>query len=463
MTAEQRSETARTFAARPDVWPAVRMIARRCGRILALAGALSAPLFLVACEEENAYVPPPLPKVTVARPLVQEVTEYLEFTGTTAAYAWVEVPARVPGVLTHVHFEPGTPVDEGDLLFTIDPDEYDALVKAAEAELAQAEARQTETGKTLERSETLAERGNVSQAKVDEARADSASAKAEVMVRKANLDRARINLGYTEVKAPITGRVGRNLMDVGNLVGQGETTILTDITTYDPMYVYFDVNERDLLRVMSMSRKDDVGEGPAGKRESTPLELSLANETGFPHRGVTDFAESQVDPETGTLRVRGVFDNPGERPLLLPGLFARVRVPIAKRPDMPLVTERAIGFDQSGQYVLVVNAENTVEKRKVDLGPMVDGLLVVESGVAANDLVVVNGLQRAREGIEVEAAEVDMATLSASAIEGAIAAEDEAGARKEGPEESDEVPLSGAPEDGEASGADQAASDAAAE
>jgi len=309
-----------------------------------------------------------MPKVprTPARPLIEEVTEYLEFTGTTAAFA---------------------------------------------------------------------------------------SAKAEVLVRKAYLTRARINFGYTEVKAPISGRVGRNLVDVGNLVGQGETTLLTDITTYDPMYVYFVVNERDLLRVMSISRKEDDDEGRAGKRDPTPLELGLANDTGYPHSGVSDFAESQVDPDTGTFRVRGVFDNPGDQPVLFPGLFARIRVPIAKRPDMPLATGRAIGFDQSGQYVLVVSAENVIEKRSVALGSTVDGLQVVESGVEANDLVVVNGLQRAREGIEVAADEVDMATLSASAIEAAAeadeVADEEASARKEGPQVGDEVPPSGASDDGD--------------
>ncbi len=416
------------------------------GRILAIVGALSAPLLLLACEEENTYVPPPLPKVTVARPLIKEVTEYLEFTGTTVAYAQVEVSARVPGVLTSMHFEPGTPVNKGDLLFTIDPEEYEALVKAAEAELIRAEARKTETEKTLQRVETLVERGHVSQAKVDEARADFSSAKAEILVRKANLKRDQINLGYTEVKAPISGRVGRNLVDVSNLVGQGETTILTDITTYDPIYVYFEVNERDLLRVMSMNRKQDADEGRAGKRPPSPLELGLANETGYPHSGITDFSSSQVDPDTGTLRVRGIFDNPGQLPLLLPGLFARIRAPIAKRPDMPLVTERAIGFDQSGQYVLVVSAEKVVEKRSVTLGPTVDGLRVVESGVEADELVVVNGLQRAREGVEVEAEQVDMATLTASAIEGAIDVDEEARAQKKGLELSDQLPMSGAPE-----------------
>ncbi len=416
----------------------------RRARIAAL-GVVSASLLLFACEEQNTYVAPPAPKVTVAKPLVTEVTEYLEFTGTTSAYARVDVPARVPGVLQRVHFEPGTPVNQGDLLFTIDPVEYEALVKAAEAELARAEAREIETAKTLQRSETLLKRGNISQAKVDEARADSLSAKAEVLVRKANLTRDKINLGYTQVIAPISGRVGRNLVDVGNLVGRGEATILTDITTFNPIYVFFDINERDLLRVMAMSRSMDADEGRAGKREATPLELGLATEDGFPHIGQTDFAESQVDPNTGTLRVRGVFENPGKQPILLPGLFARIRLPIATRPDLPLVTERAVGFDQSGQYLLVVNDENVVEKRNVTLGQLVDGLRVVEQGIEADERVVVVGLQRAREGLEVEPEEIDMKSLSAPAIEAAIQAKREP-----------EVPEQSAPAD---DAADAAAAD----
>lgn len=395
------------------------MLNKACRRALILLGALGAPVLLLACEEENTYVAPPPPKVTVATPVIQDVTEYLESTGTLVAYAQTEVRARVPGILESMHFEPGTPVSQGDLLFIIDPEEYDAQVKAAEAELEKAKARRTETARTLERAQTLFERGNVSEAKLDEARADTLSARAEVLVRQANLTRAQINLGYTEVTAPINGRVGRNLVDVGNLVGEGEATILTDITTYDPIYVYFEVNERDLLEVAEKQKqaKEAEDDGQAGKRNPLPLELGLANEEGYPRVGLTDFAESEVDADTGTLRVRGVFDNPGRRPDLYPGLFARVRIPYDKSPDMPLVTERAIGFDQSGQYVLVVAAENTVEKRNVSLGRIVDGLRVITSGVAADDLVVVNGLQRAREGAVVEVEQTDMASLTASAIE----------------------------------------------
>ncbi len=408
------------------------MLRKRHRAALSVLGAIITPLVLLGCEEQNTYVAPPPPKVTVAKPLVQDVTEYLEFTGTTVAYARVEVPARVPGVLQSMHFEPGTPVNEGDLLFTIDPVEYEAQVQAAEAELARAEARRTETAKTLERAETLIKRGNISQAKVDEARADFLAAKAEILVREANLTRARINVGYTQVRAPITGRVGRNLVDVGNLVGEGEATILTDITTYDPMYIYFEVNERDLLRYMTRNRTEESDVGEAGKRPPTPIEVGLANEDGYPHRGLTDFAESQVDPDTGTIRVRGVVENPGRNPVFFPGIFVRVRLPFETRPDVPLVSERAISFDQSGQYVLVANSENVIEKRSVTLGTLVDGLRVVTRGLEPSDQIVVNGLQRAREGAAVQAEEIDMASLKASAIDAGAASEDGKKAKGDG-------------------------------
>jgi membrane fusion protein (multidrug efflux system) len=253
------------------------------------------------------------------------------------------------------------------------------------------------------------------------------------------------------------------LVDVGNLVGEGEATILTDITSFNPIYVYFEVNELDLLRVMSKGREQASDSDPAGKKGTLPLELGLANEEGYPRVGVTDFADSQVDPNTGTLSVRGVLDNPGQKPALLPGLFTRVRIPIEKSPDMPLVTERAIGFDQSGQYLLVVNAENTVEKRHVSLGRIVDGLRVITSGVEAGDLVVVNGLQRAREGAEVEAEQIDMVTLTASAIEESAAAGEDLQDKDAMP--SDELSQEGAAEadvKNETDQSDPAESDAAA-
>ena len=384
------------------------------GRRTFVCGAFGLISVLVACDEQNTYAPPPPPSVTVAQPLIQDVTEYLEFTGTTAAYARVEVPARVPGVLRSIHFEVGTEVEEGDLLFTIDPLEYEASVQAAEAERSRAQARVTEAEKSLGRARTLIQRGNISQASLDEAEANFLSAQAEAMVREANLTRARIDLGYTQVTAPISGRVGRNMVDIGNLVGQGAATILTDITAYDPIYVYFEVNERDLLRAIERTRDEGGNGGEARNRASVPIEIGLTTDEGYPHSGITDFTDSQVDPDTGTLLVRGVLRNPGPQPALLPGLFARVRAPIAERPDMPLVSENAVGFDQSGRYLLVVNDEEVVEKRNVELGALVNGLRVIERGIEPGDRIVVTGVQRAREGIAVQAQEIDMASLQIS-------------------------------------------------
>ncbi|WP_119165286.1 efflux RND transporter periplasmic adaptor subunit [Algihabitans albus] len=387
-----------------------------------LGGAFGALLFLAACEEQNTYAPPPPPTVTVAQPLIRDVTEYLEFSGTTAAYARVEIPARVPGVLQAVHFEIGSEVSKGDLLFTIDPQEYDASVQATEAELARAQAVLSEAEKTLGRARTLIQRGNISQASLDEAEANYLSAEAEVLVREANLTSARIDLGYTQVTAPMSGRVGRNLVDVGNLVGQGSATVLTDITVYDPIHVYFEVNERDLLRAIERIRSQ-IGEGGSARDQANfPIEVGLTTEEGYPHVGVTDFTESQVDPNTGTLQVRGVLENPGKQPALLPGLFTRVRVPIAERAAMPLVSENAVGFDQSGRYLLVVNDEGIVEKRTVTLGQLVEGLRVIERGIDPSDRVIVTGVQRAREGIAVQAEEIDMMSLLLSA-NGASASE----------------------------------------
>jgi len=228
------------------------------------------------------------------------------------------------------------------------------------------------------------------------------------------------------------------------------------------MYVYFDVNERDLLRYMARSRQVAQDDSPAGQREAMPIEVGLANEDGFPHRGITDFADSQVDPDTGTIRVRGVVPNPGREPVFLPGLFVRIRLPFETRPDIPLVTERAIGFDQGGQYVMVANAENVVERRGVTLGTLLDGLRVITSGVGPDDRVVVKGLQRAREGIAVQTEEIDMARLTASAIEADETADDggrpeEGLADDEGASLDNGTPVGSGPAEGAAPSLDAAA------
>lgn len=375
---------------------------------------------IAACEDANTYVEPPPPKVTVAQPTVKDVTDYLEFTGNVAAAARVEVRARVPGTLLSREFVPGTTVDKGQLLFTVDPQEYRANLQAAEAELARAEARKDQADKTLLRARELIGRGNVSEAKLDEAEADAQAAAAEVLVRRAALRQAEIDLGYTEIEAPIRGRVGRSKVDVGNLVGIAEATVLTEVTAYDPMYVYFNLNELDLLRVMKLYRDRVKASGHDPKEDPTEevgleLQLGLADEVGYPHEGVLDFAESGLDSGTGTLQLRGVFRNTEVPPVLVPGLFARVRMPIGERDDVPLVSERAIGTGQQGSFVLVVNADNVVETRVVKLGQRIDGMRVIEDGLGAGEWVVVNGLQRARPGRQVQADKAPMTSAAVSA------------------------------------------------
>lgn len=417
-------------------------------------GALMLAGLLVGCDDPNTFVEPPAPKVTIAEPLVQDVTDYLEFTGTTESSAAVEVRARVAGVLESMNFEPGTDIEEGDILFVIDRDVYEAEVQGADAALAQAVAGSDLATATLARVQQAGEA--VSQTQVEETAAQARTAEAEILARKAELRQAEINLSYTDVEAPISGRVGRNIVDVGNLVGEGEATVLTDVTAYDPMYVYFNMNERDLLLVLGIFRERAVERQLDPKEDTTAeaeifVDMALADEEGYPHQGVLDYADSSVDPETGTITLRGAFPNAAWPPVLIPGLFARVRMPIAERADLPLVTERAIGSDQSGQYVLVVGQDNVVEKRNVRLGQLIDGLRVVEDGVESGERIVVNGIQRARPGATIDPEMADMTAFTASAMR--ASATDAATDSEEAPAEAETEP----------SGSDAEAPDAASE
>lgn len=380
--------------------------------------------FFVACEQKNTYVESPPPKVTVAEPLQQEVIVYLEFTGNTRAFEEVEIRARVSGFLQSMHFTPGTGVDMGDQLFVIDPREYQAEFNAATAELNAAKAMQHRAEIEYDRAKRVFDKGAGRETDVVKWRGERDVAQASIERAKANLERANLNLGYTQVMAPISGRVSRNFVDVGNLVGEGEPTLLTTVTRYDPMYVYFNLNEYDLLRVQSMYRKRvqekgiDPGKEPDSRAE-IQLFLGLANEQGYPHEGVVDFAASGVDPATGTIQLRGVFANQGPPNVLLPGLFTRLRMPIDKRENALLVSERAIGADQGGNYLLTVGSDNVVEKKSIRMGQLVDGLRVIEEGLQPGDTVIVKGLQRARPGGKVDPEKIDMQTLTASAIKAA--------------------------------------------
>ena len=382
---------------------------------------------LAACEQRNEYVEPPPPKVTVAKPLQQAITDYLEFTGTTHAFEEVEIRARVAGFLQSMEFTPGNLVEKGDLLFVIDPREYEALLNAAEAELVSAEATLKRGQTEFERAQKLFKQKAGAETDVVKWRGERDVARAVVLQAKAKVEKAGLDLGYTNVTAPLAGRVSRNLVDPGNLVGESEPTLLTKVTRYDPMYVYFNLNERDLLKVMAMNRNEiekkglDPVKDPQAKAEIA-LFLGLATEEGYPHEGMLDFAESSVDADTGTLQLRGVFPNPGSSPVLLPGLFTRLRMPVEKRENALLVTERAIGSDQSGRYLLTVNSENMVEKKPIRMGRLENGLRVIEEGLQPGERVVVNGLQRARPGAKVDPEQTDMKSLTASAHKAAAEA-----------------------------------------
>jgi RND family efflux transporter MFP subunit len=365
--------------------------------IILIITALLSTVFM-GCTEKNEYVEPPAPEVTVSRPLVQNVTDYLEFTGTTKAVEEIEIRARVKGFLEKVHFEDGDYVKEGQLLFIIDPKPYKATVENARGRLAKHKAQLERATKEYQRNLLLFKQNAASEANVVKWKSEMEESKGTVLSSQAALDKALLDLSYCTIRAPIDGRVSRKTVDVGNLVGAGEFTLLTTVRKPDPIYAYFSINERDLLRVTKMAREEDI---PADNPDRIVLELALANETGFPHKGRLDFADSTVDPNTGTLELRGLFPNTGPPYIILPGLFVRIRLPIAERENALLINERALGQDQGGRYLLVVGNENKVEQRYVKIGALRDGMRVIEDGLKPEDQVVVKGIQRAIPGAKV--------------------------------------------------------------
>ena len=353
---------------------------------------------LSGCSEKNEYVEPPAPEVTVSKPLVQNVTDYLEFTGTTRAVTEIDIRARVEGFLESVHFQDGDFIKKGALLFVIDPKPYKAAAENARGRLGRHQAQQERAEKEYQRNLTLFKQNAASEANVVKWKSEVEESKAAAVSAQAALDKALLDLGYCTIRSPIAGRISRKRVDVGNLVGAGEKTLLTTIRQLMPIYAYFSINERDLLRVMKMAREAGI---TADNPDKITLELALANETGFPHKGHMDFADSTVDPTTGTVELRGIFPNSGPPFFLMPGMFVRVRMPIAERENALLVTERALGLDQGGRYLLVVNNENKVEQRHVKIGALRDGMRVIEDGLKAEDSVVVKGIQRAIPGAKV--------------------------------------------------------------
>lgn len=360
--------------------------------------ALAALVVLAAgCDQKNEYVPPPPPSVTVGQPLKQPVTDYLEVTGSTAASVTATLTARVEGFLQSVNFKDGSFVKEGDVLFVIEPAPYEAKVKQQQAAVEQQQALLEHASSEYERQLRLVKQNATSEATVEKWRADRDSYQAGLDGAKANLDLARINLGYTKVAAPFDGRIGRHLVDPGNLVGAGAPTKLATIDKLDPIYAYFNVSESDVLRIRDSLRRRGLAR--PGAETSVPVEVGLQTEQGYPHGGRLDFIDTGVDASTGTLLLRALLPNADRT--FLPGLFVRLRVPYERREGAFFVSERAVGVDQSGRYVLIVNKDDVVEQRPVQVGQLVDGMRVIDKGVTAEDWVVIDGLQRAIPGAKV--------------------------------------------------------------
>lgn len=352
---------------------------------------------LAGCGGGNTYAPPPAPEVVVANPVARDVTTYLEYTGHTASVEAVDIRARVQGVLQSINFTPGSNVAKGDLLFVIEPELYQARVAQAEANVQSTRAQLQAAEEQLAITEEIFKRKAGSKADLVQRTQARDQALADLARADANLTAAKLDLSYTHIYAPITGRIDRNLMDLGNLVGAGEPTLLASIVRQDPMYAYFEVSERDALDYRQRVRSGEIASSEDGSPRFE-AEMALVNETGFPHRGTIDYMSNKLSPSTGTFEVRAVF--PNAEGVLLPGLFVRVRVPFTRGMQL-LLPDDAIGADEAGHFVLVVDAKNTVERRQVQTGPLAEGMRIVLQGVSAEDVVIVNGVQRSRPGVVV--------------------------------------------------------------
>lgn len=344
-----------------------------------------------------------MPEVIVAEPVIREITDYEDFSGRTEAINSIEVRARVTGYLDKVRFTEGMEVKKGDPLFEIDPRAYRAEVNRTEASVAQNDSRLKRLEMDRKRAAELISTRAISQEDFDRITGDYNEAAAAVKVAEAAGELARLNLNFCVVTAPISGKISRQLIDPGNLV-RADDTLLTTIIAHDPIYAYFDVDERTMLK---MRRKIRSGQIKSIREASVPVFLGLVDEEGFPHEGKIDFVDNRVDAMTGTLRLRAVFRNPNR--LLTPGLFVRVRQPIGGPHSAILVSEKAVGTDQGQKFVFVVNDKDEVVHRPLKkVGPLHDGLRVVEEGIEPGERIVVKGLQRVRPGIKVTYKTVSM-------------------------------------------------------
>lgn len=369
------------------------------------------------------------PEVDVAMPVYREVIDHEDFTGQTEAVKTIDIRARVTGYLKSVNFKHGAEVKKGDLLFEIDPPHYKAEHARAEGVVAQAQARLNRLKLDYARAERLHPSGTITKEQFDLVSGDLAEAEANLAAAKASLKLASVALGYCTINAPIDGRMSRPNIDPGNLVKADDITVsLTRIVAQDPMWVYFDIDERTMLRLRRLRKgvsiadssvsdggantdiaednnadvnATDVAAGGGGTSEGIAVFIGLADEDDYPHEGVLDFRDNRLDPNTGTLRVRGVFKNADR--FLTPGMFVRVRLPIGKPHQALLVPEQAVGTDQGQKFVYVIDGKDEVTYRRVTVGKLYEGLRVITEGISPGERIVVTGVQRVMPGMKVQA------------------------------------------------------------
>ena len=353
--------------------------------------------FAVAClgcnrPARQATKPPP-PKVTVVTPVHQEVTTYHHFTGQTDAVESTEIRARVRGYLSKINFQEGTEVEQGAVLYEIDPREYQAALARTEADVLRAQAGLSLAQSEEQRSARLRQTNAVTQEEYQQRVATRLQAEATLKEAEAAGELAKLNLSYCTITAPIAGRVDRTLVTVGNLVGYNEPTLLTTIVRLDPIYVYFDAPERQFIEYQALVRQQGAA---TAEQRKVPVFVSLETDTDYPYSGVIDFRDNRVDPNSGTVTIRAVLPNANRH--IVPGMFARLRVPIGSPHEELLVPQEAIASDQRGTYVLVVGQDDTVEYRAVTTGQEEGELIVIAKGLTAADRVIASGTQKARPG-----------------------------------------------------------------
>jgi RND family efflux transporter MFP subunit len=369
--------------------------AQRTGVLLVVL--LVSALTLVGCGKEEAPARQ-APPVTVGKPTISTVREFAIFTGFSRAVESADVVARVAGILETVDFDPSTQVEKGQLLFTIEKTKYKALRDAAEASLRSAEADLLRSETELKRVEKASKSKAVSEMDVDRSRADRDMAVAAVSSAQASLDEAELNYSYTDVVSPIDGVVSRRLVDAGNLVGQDGSTKLTRVNKLQPIYVYFHAPESLVLSFMADRSKNVPQEVKSD--DHGVAQVALANDTGFPHEGMLDYIDNEVDRNTGTIELRARLENEDQQ--LFPGLFVRVKVEGQRIPDAVQVPEVAVGTDLGGKYVFTVGEGDIVEQKYVVLGdPQEGGLIHIKEGLEGDETIIVNGLVFARPGLPV--------------------------------------------------------------